>query len=89
MKEQALADYYLGKLHEDAVNVLGLHAEIRRASVRGLVAHLPGSFTPVWRAIFAPLEIAQQERARATADEVVHWEIPGRAGTVACQKATA
>jgi hypothetical protein len=32
--------------------------------------------------------IAQQEGASATADGVVHWEIPGEAGTVVGQKAT-
>ena len=33
MKEHALADYYLGRLKEYPVNILGLHAEIEETQV--------------------------------------------------------
>jgi undecaprenyl phosphate-alpha-L-ara4FN deformylase len=89
INEQALPNYYLSRLREHAVNVLGLHAEIE-----GL------RFADWLRTFFAaslkrgaqfPLlsEIARRERADATIDEVVQGKIPGRAGLVAYQKESA
>lgn len=86
MKEQGLADYYLARLKEDAVNVLGLHAEIEGLKYAGwLRAFLEKALR---RGAQFPLlsEIARREAAGALADEVVLRQIPGRAGTVACQR---
>ncbi len=86
MKEQGLADYYLARLKEDADNVLGLHAEIEGLKYAGwLRAFLEKALR---RGAQFPLlsEIARREAAGALADEVVLRQIPGRAGTVACQR---
>lgn len=86
MKEQALADYYLSMLREDSVNVLGLHAEMEGLKYAGwLGIFLAASLRRGAR--FALLsEVAQRDVGVAPVDEVVHRKIPGRAGTVACQK---
>ena len=41
---------------------IGAPCRNRRASLRGLVAHLPGSFTPAWSAILAPLHDRQTRK---------------------------
>ena len=89
MNEQLLADYYLRRLREDCVNLLGLHAEIEGLSYAGwLRTFLAASLRR--GAQFSLLsEIAQHERAVAAPDEVLRREIPGRAGNVACQKGSA
>ncbi len=86
MQEQGLADHYLHALREDSVNVLGLHAEMEglkyQAWLRMFLAasHARG-------AQFSLLsEVARREGAVGPAGEIVWQEIPGRAGTVACQK---
>ena len=86
MKEQALADYYLGRLKEYPVNILGLHAEIEGLKyLRWLRLFLTGSHKRGGR---FPLlsEIARRESAAAQTDVMVQSEIAGRSGTVACQK---
>ena len=89
MNEQALADYYLRSLREDCVNLLGLHAEIEGLSYAGWLRTFLAASLRCGAQFSLLSEIAQHERAIATVDEVVHREIPGRAGTVACQKGTA
>jgi len=89
MKEQALADYYLGKLREDAVNVLGLHAEIEGLQYAGWLRTFLAASLRRGAQFLLLSTIAKQESSTAAADEVLSQEIPGRAGTVACQKGTA
>jgi hypothetical protein len=88
MDEEGLANYYLCNLREDSINLLGLHAEMEGLRYSGwLRAFLARSLAA--GAQFSLLsEIAQQASLAATPDEVLRQEIPGRAGTVACQKGT-
>jgi undecaprenyl phosphate-alpha-L-ara4FN deformylase len=89
MNQQALADYYLRSLREDRVNLLGLHAEIEGLRYAGwLRAFLAGSLRRGAQFLLLST-IAKQESSTAAADEVLSREVPGRAGTVACQKGTA
>lgn len=88
MNERALADYYLRSLREDCVNLLGLHAEIEGLSYAGWLRTFLAASLRCGAHFLLLSEIAQHERASATADELVHRKIPGRAGTVACQKGT-
>jgi peptidoglycan/xylan/chitin deacetylase (PgdA/CDA1 family) len=85
-KEQALSNYYLSKLHEDAVNVLGLHAEIEGLRHAGWLRMFLAAALKLGAQFPLLSEIAQRECADATIDEVVQGEIPGRAGFVARQK---
>ncbi|HEY7321760.1 MAG TPA: polysaccharide deacetylase family protein [Candidatus Binatia bacterium] len=89
MNEEALADHYLRNLRQDSINLLGLHAEMEGLRYTAwLRAFLARSLAA--GAQFSLLsEIAQQESFVAPPDEVLRREIPGRAGTVACQKGTA
>jgi peptidoglycan/xylan/chitin deacetylase (PgdA/CDA1 family) len=89
MNEEALADHYLRNLRQDSINLLGLHAEMEGLRYTAwLRAFLARSLAA--GAQFSLLsEIAQQESLVAPPDEVLWREIPGRAGTVACQKGTA
>jgi undecaprenyl phosphate-alpha-L-ara4FN deformylase len=85
MNEQALADYYLRSLREDCVNLLGLHAEIEGIRYRGWLRRFLAASLRRGVQFSLLSDIARDERVLATADEVVCREIPGRAGTVACQ----
>ncbi len=89
INERTLSDYYLSRLRNSAVNVMGLHPEIEGIKhANWLHMFLAGSLK--LGAQFPLLsEIAQRERAAAGIDEVVQREIPGRAGFVACQKGAA
>jgi len=89
MNEHALADYYLRSLREDCVNLLGLHAEIEGLRYAGWLRTFLARSLKVGAQFSLLSEIAQYECAMAAPDEVLHREIPGRAGTVACQKGTA
>jgi undecaprenyl phosphate-alpha-L-ara4FN deformylase len=89
MNEHALADYYLRSLRENCVNLLGLHAEIEGLRYAGWLRTFLTASLRRGAQFLLLSEIAQHERAMAAPDEVLHREIPGRAGTVACQKGTA
>lgn len=89
MNEQALADYYLHSLHQDSVNLLGLHAEIEGLSYAAWLRTFLAASLRRGAQFLLLSEIAQHERAMAAPDEVLHREIPGRAGNVACQKGSA
>ncbi len=86
MKEQALADFYLSRLGKDAVNVLGLHAEIEGLRYAGWLRTFLAASLKLGAQFPLLSEIAQRECADAIVDEVVQGEIPGRAGFVARQK---
>jgi undecaprenyl phosphate-alpha-L-ara4FN deformylase len=87
-KDRGLEIYYLDRIHEDGVNVLGVHAEIEgiRYSewLRKFLARSRqnGAQFPLLS------EIARRNLTTAPASEVVRREIPGRTGTVACQNGT-
>ena len=86
MKEQSLADYYLKRLEKDAVNILGLHAEIEGLRYAGWLRTFLAVSLKLGVQFPLLSEIAQREYADATVDEMVQGEIPGRAGLVARQK---
>jgi len=89
MNEHALADYYLRSLREDCVNLLGLHAEIEGIRYAGWLRTFLTASLRRGAEFLLLSEIAQHQCTMAAPDEVLHREIPGRAGTVACQKGTA
>jgi undecaprenyl phosphate-alpha-L-ara4FN deformylase len=89
MNEQGLPEYFLIRLREDRVNVLGLHAEFEGIQYRGWLR----TFLAACRrrgVRFALLsDIARRYAGLAPVHQVVEREIPGRAGTVAWQKVAA
>lgn len=89
MNQQALADYYLRRLREDRVNLLGLHAELEGLRYAGWLRTFLAASLRRGAQFLLLSTIAKQESSTAAADEVLSQEIPGRAGTVACQKGTA
>ncbi len=88
MNQQALADYYLRRLREDRVNLLGLHAELEGLRYAGWLRTFLAASLRRGAQFLLLSTIAKQESFTAAADEVLSQEIPGRAGTVACQKGT-
>jgi len=86
MNEQALADYYLRSLRQNCVNLLGLHAEIEGLRYAGWLRTFLAASLQRGAKFSLLSEIAQQESTVAGPDEVLRREIPGRAGTVACQR---
>jgi undecaprenyl phosphate-alpha-L-ara4FN deformylase len=89
MNEERLADYYLHNLRQDSVNLLGLHAEMEGLRYAGWLRLFLARSLEAGAQFSLLSEIAQHESPTAAPDEVLSREIPGRAGTVACQKGTA
>ena len=86
MNEQLLADYYLRRLREDCVNLLGLHAEIEGLSYMGWLRTFLAASLQRGAKFLLLSSIAKEASVTAGTDEILHHEIPGRAGTVACQR---
>lgn len=89
MNEERLADYYLRNLRQDSVNLLGLHAEMEGLRYAGWLRSFLARSLKAGAQFSLLSEIAQHESPVAAPDAVLPREIPGRAGTVACQKSTA
>jgi peptidoglycan/xylan/chitin deacetylase (PgdA/CDA1 family) len=89
MNEERLADYYLGSLRRDSVNLLGLHAEMEGLRYAGWLRTFLARSLEAGAQFLLLSEIARQESPVAAPDDLLYREIPGRAGTVACQKGLA
>jgi hypothetical protein len=88
MNEERLADYYLRNLRQDSINLLGLHGEMEGLRYAGWLRSFLARSLKTGAQFSLLSEIAQHESPMAAPDEVLLREIPGRAGTVACQKGT-
>jgi len=84
--EETIAGYYLDHLKRDRLNVLGLHAEFEGLKYAGWLRTFLAAAVERGAKFLLLSEIARRSVGSAPAVEVVQLEIPGRAGTVACQK---
>ena len=82
MNEQALADYYLHSLHQDSVNLLGLHAEMEGLRYAGWLRAFLARALEAGAQFSLLSEIARQESAVAAPDDLLCREISGETEVV-------